>query len=212
MTIDASGTAVAGTDYDLINVTGSVVLAGNATVIAFGGYTPVSNDLLTVVVGTAAPSGTWSITDWNTQFNGNAVELVSTASGPPANDWTGGAADGQWNTAANWSGGVPAPTDSVVIGLAQNVTLNTAATVAYLTMKFHLQIRIFPLWQLTMTVFALLAVNAFIQFWIDGVAGIPSAGVARWTQVLSGAVLWPPMMAIMDRVRMQSERRKTSFG
>ena len=84
--------------------------------------------------------------------------------------------------------------------------------VAYLTMKFHLQIRIFPLWQLTMTVFALLAVNAFIQFWIDGVAGIPSAGVTRWTQVLSGAVLWPPMMAIMDRVRMQSERRKTPFG
>ena len=63
--------------------------------------------------------------------------------------------------------------------------------VAYLTLRFHLQIRIFPLWQLTATVFALLAVEAFILFWIDGVAGNPPVGFARWTQVLTGAILWP---------------------
>ena len=84
--------------------------------------------------------------------------------------------------------------------------------VAYLTLRFHLQIRIFPMWQLTMTVFALLTINAFIQFWIDGVAGVASAGISRWTQVMVGAVLWPPLMAVMDRVRVQIETRNTTFG
>ena len=83
--------------------------------------------------------------------------------------------------------------------------------VAYVTMRFHLQIRIFPMWQLTTTVFALLTINAFIQFWIDGVAGVGSAGISRWTQVMTGAILWPPLMALMDRVRVQIETRGTAF-
>ncbi len=83
--------------------------------------------------------------------------------------------------------------------------------VAYLTLRFHLQIRIFPMWQLTMTVFALLATNAFIQFWIDGVAGVGAAGIIRWTQVMTGAILWPPLMALMDRVRVQIQTRGSAF-
>ena len=47
------------------------------------------------------------------------------------------------------------------------------SVVAYLTLRFHLQIRIFPLWQLTLTVFALLTVEVFIIFWIDGILGNP---------------------------------------
>jgi len=83
--------------------------------------------------------------------------------------------------------------------------------VAYLTLRFHLQIRIFPLWQLTMTVCALMAIEAFILFWIDGVAGNPPVGFARWTQVLAGAILWPPVMAIMDRARERIEYRDPTF-
>ncbi len=58
--------------------------------------------------------------------------------------------------------------------------------VAYLTVRFHLQIRIFPLWQLTATVFVLLVIDAFFVFWADGIAGYPTGGVARWTQVIAG--------------------------
>jgi rod shape-determining protein MreD len=83
--------------------------------------------------------------------------------------------------------------------------------VGYLTLHFHLQIRIFPLWQLTMTVFALLTIEAFILFWIDGVVGNPPAGVARWTQVLAGAILWPLVMALMDRARERIEHRDPTF-
>jgi rod shape-determining protein MreD len=93
--------------------------------------------------------------------------------------------------------------------LGQNALALTV--IAFLTLRFHLQIRIFPLWQLTMTVFALLTVNAFIVFWIDGIVGNPLLGITRWTQVIFGAVLWPPVMAIMDRVREQTESRDTTF-
>ena len=85
------------------------------------------------------------------------------------------------------------------------------SVIGYLTLRFHLQIRIFPLWQLTITVFALLAVNAFILFWIDGVAGNPPAGFARWSQVLVGGILWPPVMAIMDRIRERIENPDPTF-
>lgn len=85
------------------------------------------------------------------------------------------------------------------------------AVIAYLTLRFHLQIRIFPLWQLTMTVFALLAIEAFILFWIDGVAGNPSIGWARWMQVIAGTVVWPVAMAILDRTRESAERRDPTF-
>jgi len=84
--------------------------------------------------------------------------------------------------------------------------------VAYLTLRFHLQIRIFPLWQLTMTVFALLVIEAFILFWIDGVAGNPPVGIARWSQAVIGAILWPPVMALMDRARERVEHRDPTFN
>jgi rod shape-determining protein MreD len=85
------------------------------------------------------------------------------------------------------------------------------SVVAYLTLRFHLQIRIFPLWQLTMTIFALLAIEAFILFWIDGVAGNPAVGFGRWTQVVAGAILWPPVMAVMDRLRERIAHRDPTF-
>jgi rod shape-determining protein MreD len=94
--------------------------------------------------------------------------------------------------------------------LGQHALALTA--VAYITLRFHRQIRIFPLWQLTVTVFALLFLEAFILFWIDGVAGNPPAGLARWSQVATGAVLWPLVMAMMDRLRERLERRDSSFA
>ena len=82
---------------------------------------------------------------------------------------------------------------------------------AWLTLRFHLQIRNFPLWQLTLSVFALLASHAFILFWIDGIVDVPPAGVARWTQVVAGGVCWPPFMAVMDQMRMAMDARPVTL-
>ena len=70
--------------------------------------------------------------------------------------------------------------------------------VAYLTHKFQLRMRIFPISQQTATVFMLLAVYQFIVFWLDGIIGQPVTTWMRWLPVISGAVLWPILVAVLD--------------
>ena len=86
------------------------------------------------------------------------------------------------------------------------------SVVAYLTLRFHLQIRIFPLWQLTFTAFMLMAIDAFFVFWADGIAGYPSGGIARWTPVIAGGVAWAPVMALLDNLRLRAENRSKRFA
>ena len=86
------------------------------------------------------------------------------------------------------------------------------AVITYLTLRFHLQIRIFPLWQLTMTIFALLTIGALLQFLIEGIAGLSMTGFARWSRVLSGTLLWPLVLGVMDKLRMQVEFRESTFN
>jgi len=90
--------------------------------------------------------------------------------------------------------------------LGQNALVLTVVT--FITLRFHLQIRIFPLWQLTMTVFALLTLGAFLEFLIEGIAGLLPVGMSRWGRVLAGTALWAPVMGIMDRLRMTVEFRR----
>jgi rod shape-determining protein MreD len=86
------------------------------------------------------------------------------------------------------------------------------SVVAYLTLRFHLQIRIFPLWQLTATAFMLMAIDAFLVFWADGIAGYQSGSIARWTQVVAGGIAWAPVMAFLDSLRQRAENRSTRFA
>jgi rod shape-determining protein MreD len=70
--------------------------------------------------------------------------------------------------------------------------------VAFLTHKFQLRMRIFPIWQQTLTVLMLLALYQFVVFWIDGVIGEPVTTWARWIPVFTGALLWPVLVAVLD--------------
>ena len=70
--------------------------------------------------------------------------------------------------------------------------------VAFLTHKFQLRIRIFPIWQQTVTVLFLLALYQFVVFWIDGIIGDPVTTWRRWIPVFTGALLWPLVVAVLD--------------
>jgi rod shape-determining protein MreD len=94
--------------------------------------------------------------------------------------------------------------------LGQNAIALTM--VGFLTLNFHLQIRIFPLWQLTVTVLALLGVDALIRLLIDGFTGNPPAGIGPWVRALIGTLIWPVLMAILDRIRMTAETRPSDFN
>ena len=68
---------------------------------------------------------------------------------------------------------------------------NTLAliTVVFLSLRFHLRIRAFPVSQIVGSVIVMLALYQFILFWIDGVAGRSVGPLARIGPVVSGSIL-----------------------
>lgn len=95
----------------------------------------------------------------------------------------------------------------LVVDVAQGTLLGQHALaitlVIYVTVKFHLQLRQFPLLQLSATVFALLALYQFILFWINGVVGVNSPSVTYWGPVVSGALIWPVLNFFLGMVRQR---------
>ncbi len=79
--------------------------------------------------------------------------------------------------------------------------------VVYLSLRFHLRIRVFPIWQMSMTVFAMLAIYEFVLFWVDGVAGRTVPYVERWGPVITGAMLWPVVLGTLGRLRQDNQAR-----
>ena len=90
----------------------------------------------------------------------------------------------------------------LVLDVAQGTLLAQHALamslVVYLTAKFHLQLRVFPMSQLAATVLALLTLYRFVLFWINGVAGISAPAVTYWGPVLTGTLLWPLVMMVLS--------------
>ena len=80
-------------------------------------------------------------------------------------------------------------------------------TVVYLSVRFHLRIRVFPVWQLSMTVFLLLAIYEFVLFWVDGIAGRSVPVIERWAPVVSGALVWPLVLGYLASVRHDTQTR-----
>ncbi|MBB6094399.1 rod shape-determining protein MreD [Povalibacter uvarum] len=70
--------------------------------------------------------------------------------------------------------------------------------VAYLTHKFQLRLRIFPIYQQTMWVLVLLVIYEFVVFWIDGIIGPAVTTWLRWLPVLTSTLLWPVVVATLD--------------
>jgi rod shape-determining protein MreD len=79
-----------------------------------------------------------------------------------------------------------------------------AMTVAvWITLHFHLRLRVFPPWQQAMAVTAMVLAHQFLVFWVDGVAGDAALGWQRLTPVVAAAIAWPLLAAILDRLRFQ---------
>lgn len=83
----------------------------------------------------------------------------------------------------------------IVLDVAQGTLLGQHALalslIVYMSVKFHLQIRLFPMSQMTATVLALLAIHRFVLFWINGVAGVEAPPETYWGPVLTGTLVWP---------------------
>lgn len=98
----------------------------------------------------------------------------------------------------------------IVLDVAQGTLLGQHAlalsVITYVTAKFHLQLRVFPLSQMMATVMALLALYQFLLFWINGVAGTYAEVVYYWGPVVSGTLLWPVVAMFLSGIRYRSTR------
>jgi rod shape-determining protein MreD len=96
----------------------------------------------------------------------------------------------------------------IVLDIAQGTLLGQHALalclIIYVTAKFHLQLRVFPLSQMTATVFALLSLYQFLLFWINGVAGFHTESISYWGPVITGTVLWPVLSMVFGGMRYRS--------
>ena len=71
------------------------------------------------------------------------------------------------------------------------------ALVTYIAVREHQRIRSKPAFQQALIVFAALAVYEFVLFAIDGWSGHPVTSPLRWVHTVTGALLWPPVAAIL---------------
>ena len=105
-----------------------------------------------------------------------------------------------WSVGSAWLVGI-------VVDVAQGTILGQHALalcfIVFVTVRFHLLMRVFPMQQLTATVFALLALYQFILFWINGAAGIDVPLSSYWGPVITGTLFWPIVMAFLSGIRMR---------
>jgi rod shape-determining protein MreD len=106
-----------------------------------------------------------------------------------------------WSVGTAWIVGI-------VLDVSQGTLLGQHALalccVAFITVRFHLLMRVFPIVQLTATVFPILATYQFLLFWINGVAGVNAPLVAYWGPVITGTVLWPIVMTVLSGMRYRT--------
>jgi len=92
----------------------------------------------------------------------------------------------------------------IVLDVAHGTLLGQHALalscVVYLTIKFHLQLRVYPVVQMALTIVALLSLYKFLLFWINGVTGIHTPLAAYWGPVVTSAIFWPLVTLVLRTV------------
>jgi rod shape-determining protein MreD len=107
-----------------------------------------------------------------------------------------------WSVGSAWIVGI-------ILDVSQGTLLGQHALglccIAFITVRFHLLMRVFPLPQLTATVFAIIAVYQFLLFWINGVSGVDAPSVAYWGPVISSTLLWPAVMMVLSGMHYRAQ-------
>ena len=73
--------------------------------------------------------------------------------------------------------------------------------VAWLTLKFHQRMRLFPVLQQAVTVMVLLIVHQLLALWISRIIGRPAAPWYFWAPSILGMLLWSPVYAMLRTLR-----------
>ena len=75
------------------------------------------------------------------------------------------------------------------------------AVMAFVALCIHQRVRVLPLWQQGLSVFALVFIYNTVTLWVNGALGKPIEAVAYWSIPLMSMVLWPWIFIILRDVR-----------
>jgi rod shape-determining protein MreD len=73
--------------------------------------------------------------------------------------------------------------------------------IAFLTIKFHQRVRLFPILQQAFTVLVLLVLHQLIALWISRFIGRPGVPWYFWSPSLIGTLIWPPVYNMLRGIR-----------
>lgn len=73
--------------------------------------------------------------------------------------------------------------------------------IAYISVQTHQRVRIFPLWQLSLTVLILLLLERLLSVWILGVIKSQPPDLNIWITPMIGAFLWPWIYILLRDLR-----------
>ena len=75
------------------------------------------------------------------------------------------------------------------------------SVLAFLTVRLHQRIRIFPWWQQALSVLVLLLLERLLSLWVIGTAGQPTPSPRYWIACLVGMLLWPWLYIVLRDLR-----------
>ncbi len=105
-----------------------------------------------------------------------------------------------WSVGSAWMIGI-------LLDVSQGTFLGQHALalccIAFIIIRFHLIIRVFPLLQMTATIFPILAIYQFLLFWINGVGGVETSLINYWGPIISSTALWPLIIMFLGNTRFR---------
>ncbi|NIN36441.1 MAG: rod shape-determining protein MreD [Gammaproteobacteria bacterium] len=72
---------------------------------------------------------------------------------------------------------------------------------AFITIKVHQRIRMFPLIQQALFVMVLILLYQLMSLWVRGLMGVPPRTWTYWTPAITSMVLWPWLFIILRDIR-----------
>ena len=73
--------------------------------------------------------------------------------------------------------------------------------VAFLALKLHRQIRVYPMWQQALSVMGFMTLYALLVLWISGFLEERTSHWRYWLPVVTSALIWPWLFVVLRDVR-----------
>lgn len=110
------------------------------------------------------------------------------------------AAPGRVNVGVGWFVGLLL---DVLTGSLLGQRALALSVVAFVSNRAHQQLRVLPIWQQGLGVFALVLVCQLLMFWVDGAQGQSPPVWAYGSSPLTSAFLWPWVFVTLEDVRQR---------